>query len=261
MWDWQSMGQVPRSCARIFAMLHEPGIMLGAPVSAVWCINTCFFVFLGVCFHIRCLGTWKWNSSLSNVFWGLLNLHSWSFQILHKSSDVLLCRFAWFLRELHQNTVKLLCFGKNIITCLKYRKYYQCPEIIRNFSKTPIIYMKNLLIMTKKHAKNNVRWLIITTPNLNCCLSSSNEIKTNLSFFQEKHAFPKRLLRLSSRPIYRINLLTSLHPSGTCSEKITHILSHTLFQNTCMYLLNPVGLITVVAHYSCHMNILISPKN
>jgi len=31
--------------------------------------------------------------------------------------------------------------------------------------------------MTKKHAKNNVRSPVITTPNLNNCLSSSNERK------------------------------------------------------------------------------------
>jgi len=48
--------------------------------------------------------------------------------------------------------------------------------------------------MTEKHAKNNVRWHVFTTPNLNCCLSSSNEIKTYLIlciFFQEKHTFPE----------------------------------------------------------------------
>jgi len=81
-----------------------------------WWWNVCFFVFLGVCFHKRCLGTWEQNLSLCNVLeasWIFILSSSWS---PHKSSDVLLCWFAWFLRELHQNTLKLLCFGKNRIT-------------------------------------------------------------------------------------------------------------------------------------------------
>jgi len=41
--------------------------------------------FLGVCFYVRCSGTWEHNSSLCKVYWGLLNLHSSSSQGLHKS--------------------------------------------------------------------------------------------------------------------------------------------------------------------------------
>ena len=84
--------------------------------SAIWAPGRIFFIFLGICFYIRCLGTWKHNFSLCNVLWGLLNLHSLSSQVLRKSSDVLLCLFAWFLLELQQNTLKLLCFGNNRIT-------------------------------------------------------------------------------------------------------------------------------------------------
>ena len=72
--------------------------------------NTCFFVFLGVCFYVRCLGTWEHNSSLCKLFWGLLNFHSLSSQGIQKSSDVLLCRFAWFLCELHQKHTKITMF-------------------------------------------------------------------------------------------------------------------------------------------------------
>jgi len=42
--------------------------MLREHVSAVLCINACFFALLGVCFHIRCLGTWEHNFFLCNVF-------------------------------------------------------------------------------------------------------------------------------------------------------------------------------------------------
>jgi len=111
--------------------------MLGAHGSCLRCPmyfparNACFFVFLGVCFYIRCFGTWEHNSSLCNVFRDLLNLHSWSLQSLHKSSNVLFCWLAWFLRELHQNSLELLCFGKSRITWLKYRKHYKISQTNR----------------------------------------------------------------------------------------------------------------------------------
>jgi len=120
-------------------------VMLGAHVSVVMCINVCFFIHLRVCFDIRCLGTWEHNFSLCNVFWGLLILHSWSSQSLHKFSNELFCLFLWFHHELNQNTLKLLCFGKNRITWLKYRKHYKCPEIINNFFNTPTFWMKKRL--------------------------------------------------------------------------------------------------------------------
>jgi len=53
-----------------------------------------FFTRFGVFFNVRCLGTWEQNSSLGNVFGGLLNLQSLSSQGPHKSLDFLLCRFA-----------------------------------------------------------------------------------------------------------------------------------------------------------------------
>ena len=37
--------------------------------------------------------------------------------------------------------------------------------------------------------------------------------------------------------------------------KVTYILSHTLFYDTLMYLLNLVGLVTEFAHSSRHMNV------
>jgi len=69
-------------------------IMLEVPQCIFSVCTACFFVFLGVCFHIRCLGTWEHSFSHCNVFQDLLNLHSWSPQSLHKSSNVLICRFA-----------------------------------------------------------------------------------------------------------------------------------------------------------------------
>jgi len=87
--------------------------MLKAHECAILCQITCLFVFLGVCFHIRCLRPWEHNFFICNVFIGLLNLNSMSSQSLHKSSNVLLCRFAWVLLELHENTLELLCFRKN----------------------------------------------------------------------------------------------------------------------------------------------------
>jgi len=91
------------------------------------CKITCFFIFLGVCFHIRCLGTWEQNSSHCNVFHDLLNLHLWSSQSLQRTSNVLLCWFVWFLLKLHQSTLELICFGKNLNCMTQYRKQYKCP--------------------------------------------------------------------------------------------------------------------------------------
>jgi len=46
-------------------------------------------IVLGVYFQIICQGSWEQNFSLYKVLWGLLNLHSWSSQGLHKSLDVI----------------------------------------------------------------------------------------------------------------------------------------------------------------------------
>jgi len=40
---------------------------------------------------------------------------------------------------------------------LKYRKHYKCPKIIGNCSNTNQFCQYNLLKMTEKHAKNNLR--------------------------------------------------------------------------------------------------------
>jgi len=45
---------------------------------------------------------------------------------------------------------------------LKYRKHYKCSEIIGNFFNNPLFCWLNLLKTTEKHAKNNVRWPLIT---------------------------------------------------------------------------------------------------
>jgi hypothetical protein len=50
----------------------------------------------------------------------------------------LLCRFARFLRELHQEHPKIDMFRENSDYKLKYRKHYKCPEIISNYSNTPL---------------------------------------------------------------------------------------------------------------------------
>jgi len=84
--------------------------------------------------------------------------------------------------------------------------------------------------LTEKHVKNNVRWPVVTTPTLNCYFSSSNDRKTNvIMYFLEKIYLFKELLRSSSHLIHIIDLLTSLHSSRTCLEKIAHILNHTFF--------------------------------
>jgi len=126
-----------------FLVCSNASPMLGDPQCVFLCINVCFFVFLGVSFHIRCLGTREQNSSICNVLWGLLNLHSWYSKNIHKSSDILFCQFAWFLRELDLNTLELLCFGKSRITWLKYRKHCKCFNIIGNCSKTLLFWMTN----------------------------------------------------------------------------------------------------------------------
>jgi len=60
----------------------------------------CVFVFSSVFFHETCHGTWNKISPLCNVFRGILNLHSLSFQVLTRC---LLYQFTWFGLELHQN--------------------------------------------------------------------------------------------------------------------------------------------------------------
>jgi len=108
------------SCAKClcveFMCAWRPILCVGCMGVSSGAENVCFFTFLGVCFYVKCLGTWKHNSSLCNIFRDLLNFHFFSFQGLHKSSDVLLCRYAWFLRKLQQNILQLLCFEKNIVT-------------------------------------------------------------------------------------------------------------------------------------------------
>jgi len=129
-------------------MLHMDGHTRGACECCH--VRKCLFLRLfGCLLPYRCLWNLEHNFSLFNIFWGLLNLYSWSSQSLHKSSDVLLCQFAWFLGELNQNTLKLLSFGKNTFTWLKYKKHYKCPVIISNCSKIPQFWMKNLLKITE----------------------------------------------------------------------------------------------------------------
>ena len=128
--------------------LHAWGSWLGHAPWAHQCyflhVIVCFFVFLGVSFHIRSLRTRKQNSSLCNVLCGLLNFHSWSSQDLHKSSNVLLYRSAWFLLELHQNSLELLCFGKKIELHNLSRKHYKCLENRKQLFqyKTPLFEIK-----------------------------------------------------------------------------------------------------------------------
>jgi len=82
-----------------------------------------FFIRLGVFFNVRCLGSWEHNYSICNVSWGLFNLQYSSSQGPHKSSDVLLCRFARFVREFLQEHPKMAMFRENSDYRLKYRKH------------------------------------------------------------------------------------------------------------------------------------------
>jgi len=102
------------------------------------CRNVCFFALLGVCFYVNCLGTCEQISSRCKVFWGLLNLHSSSSQGPHNLRMSLLCRFAWFLHELHQKHLKIAMFMEEHNYKFKYRKCYKYPKIIGNCSYTPI---------------------------------------------------------------------------------------------------------------------------
>jgi len=78
-------------------MIEVPSPYSGAHECGFLCINACFFIIF------ECLLAYKMSFDSSIM-------------ILPKSSDVLLCRFAWFLRELHQNTLELLCLRKSRIT-------------------------------------------------------------------------------------------------------------------------------------------------
>lgn len=66
--------------------------------------------------------------------------------------------------------------------------------------------------MTEKQIDNNLRWHVIITLDLNCLLSSSNEIAQiiNLRKFCKEHTFQKRFLRSSS---IRFPWLTNLYTS------------------------------------------------
>jgi len=97
-----------------------------------------FFVVLGVCLQISCLGTWEQSSSLYKVFWGLLNLHSMIFPRSSNLRMFLIFRCAWFLRELYQKHPKISMFREEYNYRLKYRKHYVCPKIIGNCPHTPL---------------------------------------------------------------------------------------------------------------------------
>jgi len=62
------------------------------------------------------------------------------------------------------------------------------------------------LKITEKHAKNNVRWSVVTTPNLNCCLPLSNERKMNFFFL---YIFSGKIYL--SEEISQIVILSLLH--------------------------------------------------
>lgn len=66
--------------------------------------------------------------------------------------------------------------------------------------------------MTEKQTDNNLRWHVIISLDLNCLLSSSNEIAQiiNLHKFYKEHTFQKRFLRSSS---IRFPWLTNLYTS------------------------------------------------
>jgi len=102
--------------------------------------NAFFFARFGVFFKVRRLETWEQNSSHCNVFWGILNLQPSSSQGPHKSSDVMVCQFAWFLRELHQTYPIIALFRENSYYRLKYIKHYKCPKIIGNYFNTSLFY-------------------------------------------------------------------------------------------------------------------------
>ena len=80
----------------------------------------------------------------------------------------------------------MLCFRKTRITWLNIENITNVRKTISNCSNTPLFWMKTNWKWLKKHAKNNERWPVITTPNLNCCLSSSNKRKSFFAYFSGK---------------------------------------------------------------------------
>jgi len=114
--------------------------------------------FLGLRLQITCLGTWKQNSFLCKVAWGLLNLHSLSSQSLDNSSDVLDLPIymisSWITSK---KPLKLLCFGKTRITDSHI-------ENITKVSKSKVIVLILLLFAAKtywKWLKNMLRIILI----------------------------------------------------------------------------------------------------
>jgi len=81
---WVSMWQCPRRMALSLGSWHALGVCVG--ISGP---NSPFF------YRFRCFspnnvwGSRNWIPPSCKVYWGLLNLLSWSSQSLHKSSDVL----------------------------------------------------------------------------------------------------------------------------------------------------------------------------
>jgi len=90
---------------------------------------------------------------------------------------------------------------------------------------------------------NNV-WPVITIPNLNCCLSSSNKRKTYfiLWFFSGKHTFPE--LRLDHY---------SSHSQHWLTYPIT--MKRNFFSGYTYVSPKAVALVTTFAHFSRHMNV------
>jgi len=117
---------------------------------AAWCMPrahgcclrlqiACFFVFLGICFHIICIGTWEHNSSLYNVFWGLLNLHSWFSKSLQMFCFVDLYDF--FLNYI-KTPYNCYVSGKTEITWFNIKNITNVSKTIDNCSNTPQFWIK-----------------------------------------------------------------------------------------------------------------------
>jgi len=105
-----------------------------------------------------------------------------------------------------------------------------------------------------KHAKNNVRWPVITTPNLNCCLSSCNERKfffNSFHFFHEKHTIPGVVLRTSSIAFITEKQLTYHNTFKRVWLGKSNIYSQPYSFPWYTY----VSLVTTFAHSNRHMNL------
>jgi len=99
------------------AWLH--GNAFSCPRCILLCLWAQFLrssLFLGLRLQITCLVTWEHNFSLCKVSWGSLIFIIGIPKVLTILQMFLICRFAWFLRELLQKPLKLFCFGKTRIT-------------------------------------------------------------------------------------------------------------------------------------------------